>query len=71
MGNYRASYVDHDICTALRSWNLIGLVFALPYYCGYLGGACRGALVDVKSRVKLYVLFHVAYGIEIETSYME
>ena len=35
MGNYRASYMDHGIRMALRSWNLIGLAFALPYYPGF------------------------------------
>ena len=29
MGDYRASYMDHDIRMALRSWNLIGLVSVL------------------------------------------
>lgn len=40
----------------------------LPWF---LGGSCRRALVDVKSRVKLYVFFHLAYHIEIETCFTE
>ena len=66
MGNYRASYTDHGINMALRSWNRIGLAFALPYYPGYLGGSSRRASVDVKSRVKLFVFFRLAYHIEID-----